>query len=81
MLEREITTAARLRHPHVVQVYGACVYSPTELWLVMEYADGGSLFSKIADKSKACSNSHYPPLLPLIRLSPYLLHVRRAHYH
>ena len=95
MLEKEITTAARLRyslssfyhffstlstspsspfllppllytkffllffprHPHVVQVYGACVYSPTEIWLVMEYADGGSLFSKLADRSVVCVSS------------------------
>jgi serine/threonine protein kinase len=49
-LEREINTAARLRHPHVVQMYGACVISTTELWLVMEFADGGSLFSRLADK-------------------------------
>ena len=45
------------RHPHVVQVYGACVYSPTEIWLVMEYADGGSLFSKLADRSVVCVSS------------------------
>jgi serine/threonine protein kinase len=59
MLEREITTAARLRHPHVVQVYGACVYSTTEIWLVMEYADGGSLFSKLSDKKIVCAFLSY----------------------
>lgn len=52
MLEREITTAARLRHPHVVQIYGVCIYSPTELWLLMEFAEGGSLFSKLSNKSE-----------------------------
>ncbi len=52
LLKDELTISRKLRHPHVVLVYGVCVFSGTELWLVMEYADKGSIQSLLSDYSK-----------------------------
>ena len=41
-LEQEVIFAAQLKHPYVVQLYGACICGP-ELWIIMELADGGNL--------------------------------------
>jgi serine/threonine protein kinase len=51
-LEQEVCFASKLRHPHIVLVYGACIFSPTELWIVMEFADGGNLTNTLIDLSK-----------------------------
>jgi len=38
-LEQQITQVCEFRHPHILLVYGVCVCSATELWVVMEYAE------------------------------------------
>jgi serine/threonine protein kinase len=49
--EREIILASRMHHPNVVTMFGTCISKSTnEAWLVMEYADEGSLYSSLADK-------------------------------
>jgi tRNA A-37 threonylcarbamoyl transferase component Bud32 len=39
---REVEVLRRLRHPHIVEFYGACT-KPPHWCLVMEYAEGGTL--------------------------------------
>ena len=39
---QEVEVLRKLRHPHVVEFYGACT-RPPHLCLVMEYAEGGTL--------------------------------------
>ena len=34
----------KLKHPNIMTIYGACVVQKTELWIVMEYMEGGSLY-------------------------------------
>lgn len=40
---REVSAAAQLRHPHLLQFLGACT-DPPRLCIVAEYMGGGSLF-------------------------------------
>lgn len=39
----DLTTMVRIHHPNVLHYYGLCVISGTEIWIVMEFADGGNL--------------------------------------
>lgn len=48
-LESEINTAASLRHPNIVPIYGVAIL-PNEIWIVMELADG-CLYSQLSDSS------------------------------
>jgi hypothetical protein len=42
-----------MRHPNVVNVFGACtIQSTNEVWLVMEYGEEGSLYFFLADYTK-----------------------------
>ena len=34
----------KFRHPNVLTIYGACFFEQRELWIVMEYMEGGSLY-------------------------------------
>lgn len=34
---------ASIDHPHVCKVHGACIVDNTELWLVMDFVEGGNL--------------------------------------
>ncbi|KAI7838182.1 hypothetical protein COHA_008030 [Chlorella ohadii] len=40
---REVEALALLRHPHVMQLYAACVRPPGDFWLVCELLSGGTL--------------------------------------
>ena len=39
----ELTQLSRINHPNIVKLYGACTKQP--VCLVMEYAEGGSLYN------------------------------------
>ncbi|KAJ1961009.1 kinase that interacts with cdc31p [Dispira parvispora] len=41
-IQREITTLSQLHHEHITQYYG-CVLHGTQLWIIMDYAGGGSV--------------------------------------
>ena len=34
----------KFRHPNILTIFGACFFEERELWIVMEYMEGGSLF-------------------------------------
>jgi serine/threonine protein kinase len=51
-VEKEITLAARMHHPNVVAVFGVCIVSTNEVWLIMEYGEEGSLHCLLADETK-----------------------------
>jgi serine/threonine protein kinase len=40
---RELETMASLRFPHICQVHGGCVINKKEVWLILEYVEGGNL--------------------------------------
>jgi 5'-AMP-activated protein kinase catalytic alpha subunit len=47
-ITRELKIMKKLRHPFVVQLY-EIIETPKELYLIMEYAEGGDLFDKIVN--------------------------------
>ncbi|CAM9100763.1 unnamed protein product [Ectocarpus sp. 8 AP-2014] len=50
-VKREITTMKKLHHPNIVSIKEVLM-SNTHLYLVLEYAGGGELFTKIASQGK-----------------------------
>ncbi|CAN0546521.1 unnamed protein product, partial [Ectocarpus sp. 8 AP-2014] len=50
-VKREITTMKKLHHPNIVSIREVLM-SNTHLYLVLEYAGGGELFTKIASHGK-----------------------------
>ncbi|CAN0575524.1 unnamed protein product, partial [Ectocarpus sp. 12 AP-2014] len=50
-VKREITTMKALHHPNIVSIKEVLM-SNTHLYLVLEYAGGGELFTKIASQGK-----------------------------
>lgn len=45
----EVRQLSRVAHPNIVKLYGACTKNP--VCLVMEYAEGGSLYNGNVDLS------------------------------
>lgn len=41
---REISLMTKLKHPRILQFCGACIFNNTELAIVMDYLEGGSLY-------------------------------------
>nr|AZZ65890.1 AMP-activated protein kinase alpha subunit [Gecarcinus lateralis] len=50
-IKREITNLKLFRHPHIIKLYQV-ISTPTDIFMVMEYASGGELFDYIKQKSK-----------------------------
>ena len=63
---REVEVLRRLRHPHIVEFYGACT-KPPHWCLVMEYAEGGTL-ANLLHGANAPQNEGLP-MLQLLQLS------------
>lgn len=41
-IQQEITILASMRHPHIVEYFGSFTNNNGELWIIMEYLNGGS---------------------------------------
>ncbi len=57
-ISREIKILKLFRHPHIIRLYEV-IETPTEIFLVMEYVDGGELFDYIVSRgrvSNTCDN-------------------------
>lgn len=50
-MQREIQTLLTLNHPHITKLYEV-IETPTEIFLVMEFAAGGDLFDYVATNGK-----------------------------
>lgn len=50
-ISREIKIMKIVKHPSIIQLY-EIIETPKELYLIMEYADGGDLFDQIIALSK-----------------------------
>jgi len=48
-IRREINILQFLKHPHVIRLY-ELLYTPTDIFMVMEYVPGGELFDHIVHK-------------------------------
>lgn len=48
---REVRQLSRVSHPNIIALYGACTKKP-HVCLVMEYADGGSLYNVLHCRPK-----------------------------
>jgi 5'-AMP-activated protein kinase catalytic alpha subunit len=48
---KEIQILKKLRHPHIIQLY-EIIETPKELFLIMEYANGGELFDHIVKNTR-----------------------------
>ena len=55
LLSREISSMERLHHPNVIRLYEV-VETLAKLHIVMEYAGGGELFTKISNEGKLPEN-------------------------
>lgn len=50
-IRREIKILKLFRHPHIIRLYEV-IETPTEIFLVMEYVDGGELFEYIVQRGR-----------------------------
>jgi len=50
-IKREITNLKLFRHPHIIKLYQV-ISTPTDIFMIMEYACGGELFEYIKSKGK-----------------------------
>ena len=48
---REIKILKSVRHPNVIQLY-EIIETENQLYLIMEFAEGGELFDLIVDRNK-----------------------------
>ena len=50
-VRREIFNLKRFRHPHIIKLYQV-IETATDIYLVMEYIDGGELFDYIVQRGR-----------------------------
>ena len=50
-VRREINILKLCRHPHIIRLYEV-IDTPTDIFVVMEYAPGGELFDYIVSKGR-----------------------------
>ncbi len=50
-IRREIKILKLFRHPHIIRLYEV-IETPTDIFLVMEYVDGGELFEYIVQRGR-----------------------------
>lgn len=48
MLGKEISAMESIHHSHIIRLYEV-IETPSKMFLVMEYAEGGELFHKVAN--------------------------------
>jgi serine/threonine-protein kinase NIM1 len=51
LLLREITSMERLYHPNIIRLYEV-IETPTEIYIVTEYASGGELYTRLTKEGK-----------------------------
>lgn len=51
-INREVDILTKLRHRNILQIYGACFLETQELWIVLEFMEGGSLYDLLQDSEK-----------------------------
>jgi serine/threonine-protein kinase NIM1 len=51
----EITSMERLHHPNIIRLYEV-IETPTNIFIVNEYASGGDLYTRILEKGKFNEN-------------------------
>ena len=59
LLSREICSMEKLHHPNIIRLYEV-VETLAKLHIVMEYASGGELFTKISNEGKMPENEAKP---------------------
>lgn len=72
--KQEVQMLARLSHPRVIELYGACL-CPPQVMIVEELAEGGSLFARLHEGpggKRVCRP------LPLVELLPIALDIADA---
>lgn len=50
-VRREIQNLKKFRHPHIIKLYEV-ISTPTDIFVVTEYAPGGELFDYIVQKGR-----------------------------
>lgn len=77
-ISREIKIMKAIKHPFVVQMY-EIIESPKQLFLIMEYVEGGDLFDAISQASKLSEEIARTYFIQIILGLEYLHSVGIAH--
>ncbi|XP_011662440.1 serine/threonine-protein kinase NIM1 [Strongylocentrotus purpuratus] len=72
LLSREISCMERLHHPNIIRLYEV-VETLAKLHLVMEYAPGGELFTKISNEGKI-AEAECKPIFAQVTSAVYHMH-------
>ena len=48
---RDVAVLSRLRHPHVLPFYGACLQPPGRCWILTHHCAGGTLKEWLHDRA------------------------------
>lgn len=69
-IKREINNLRKFRHPHIIKLYEV-LETDTDIYLVMEFVNGGELFDYIIQSGRVSSNSLIINLYLLILISAF----------